>query len=151
MEKILIATYGSAATDEAVLVGLEFAAEHDAEVTFVHVIPTVDIYGFAGLGVTGALLHAITDEDREPLERAVQAATEHGVSAKAELLRGTSVADEIVTYANSLAVDLIVIGSRGHGAVASTLLGSVSRGVLRESHRPVLVVRSLTAAVAAAA
>jgi nucleotide-binding universal stress UspA family protein len=38
--------------------------------------------------------------------------------------------------------DLIVVGSRGHGAITSALLGSVSRGILAESRRPVMIVRS---------
>ena len=50
--------------------------------------------------------------------------------------------DEIVAYADSHDADLIIVGSRGRGALAGTLLGSVSRGVLRESRRPVLIVRA---------
>jgi nucleotide-binding universal stress UspA family protein len=34
-----------------------------------------------------------------------------------------------------------VVGSRGHGAIANAVIGSVSRGVLHESRRPVLIVR----------
>ena len=64
------------------------------------------------------------------------------------MLRGDTV-DEIVAYADSCDVDLIVVGSRGHGAIASALLGSVSRDILGESKRPVLIVRA--AAVAAPA
>ena len=60
------------------------------------------------------------------------------------MLRGDPV-DEIVAYADTVDADLIVVGSRGHGAVASALLGSVSRGVLREARRPVLVVRAAAA------
>ena len=51
--------------------------------------------------------------------------------------------DEIVTAADSMDADVIVIGSRGRGRMTSALLGSVSRGVLNESRRPVLIVRGI--------
>jgi len=56
------------------------------------------------------------------------------------MLRGDTV-DELVAYADTIDADLIVVGSRGHGAIASAVVGSVSRGVLHEARRPVLVVR----------
>jgi nucleotide-binding universal stress UspA family protein len=56
-------------------------------------------------------------------------------------VRGDTV-EEILGYADTHDVDVIVVGSRGQGAVAATLLGSVSRAVLREARRPVVVVRA---------
>jgi len=149
MKKILIATDGSPASVEAVEFGLELAAENEAEVIFVHVAPAYDVVPVAGFGMTGSLPHPVGDLDRAPLDGAVAIAAEHGIVSTTKLLQGNTV-DEIVAYADSLGVDLIVIGSRGHGAIASALLGSVSRGVLGESKRPVLVVRGLAAEAVAA-
>jgi nucleotide-binding universal stress UspA family protein len=140
MKEILIATDGSAASREAVQFGLELAEEHAAEVTFVHVVPVLDRSFADGIGVPAARPHQIDEVDRRPLEDALALAAERDVDAKAELLAGIP-ADEIVAYADLLDADLIVVGSRGRGAIATALLGSVSRGVLHEARRPVLVVR----------
>jgi len=145
MKKILIATDGSASSAEAVDFGVELAAEHEAAVIFVYVAPNTDVIPVAGFGMTGAIVpHELDAHDCAPLEEAEQIAEQHGVRASSKRLVGNTV-DEIVAYADSQDVDLIVVGSRGHGALASALLGSVSRGVLSESKRPVAIIRGLAA------
>ncbi len=147
MKKILIATDGSASSAEAVDFGVELAAEHEAKVIFVHVAPALDVIPAAGYGMAGGIPrvpHELDAFDRTPLEDAEQIAARAGVEASSELLVGNAVS-EIVGYADSQGVDLIVVGSRGHGTLASVLLGSVSRGVLSESKRPVAIIRGLAA------
>jgi nucleotide-binding universal stress UspA family protein len=140
MKTILIATDGSPASQEAVQFGLELAEEQGAEPVFAHAAPAIDVAPGGGFGTAVAHPHDLTEEDRRPLELAAALAAEHGVPTRTVMLRGNAV-DEIVTYADTIDADLIVVGSRGHGAIASALLGSVSRGVLHEARRPVLVVR----------
>jgi nucleotide-binding universal stress UspA family protein len=98
----------------------------------------------SGFGLGGAVEHKPTERDTELIDEAQEKAHEAGVAAYSRLLRGDPV-DEIVAYADTIDADLIVVGSRGHGAVTSALLGSVSRGILQEARRPVLVVRGAAA------
>lgn len=146
MKKMLIATDGSHAAREAMAFGLELAAVQGAEAVVVYVVPALDVVPTSAFGVLGALPHTPTAADRAALEEAPRLAAEVRVTAQTALLAGNPV-DEIVTYADSIDADLIVVGSRGHGAVTSALLGSVSQGVLHEARRPVLVYRRTQARV----
>lgn len=148
MQRILVATDGSPSAAEAVRFGVELATEHAAELIFVHVVPTVDVVPAAVFGMCTAFPHEPSDEDRAMLEDAAAVAAEHGVVPTTALLRGETVA-AIAAFADSHEVDLIVVGTRGRGAIAGTLLGSVSLGILREAKRPVLVVRPAAAVPAA--
>lgn len=150
MKRILIATDGSPASAEAVDFGVELAAEHAAELIFVHVVPALDVVPATPFGIGGAFPHEATDSDADALENAAALAAAHGVIATTAMLTG-NVVDEIVAFADSHDVDLTIVGSRGRGAVAGALLGSISRGVLGESKRPVLVVRGTPVATHAAA
>ena len=106
-----------------------------------HVVPAVDVVPAGGFGLTGAVPHELTEGDSSSLDEAQARAEAAGVTSYTRLLRGDPT-DEIVAYADTVDADLIVVGSRGHGTLASALLGSVSRGILREARRPVLVVRA---------
>jgi nucleotide-binding universal stress UspA family protein len=56
-------------------------------------------------------------------------------------LRFGGTTEEIVNLAEEISAGLIVTGSRGRGGIRRALMGSVSDGVVRHAHCPVLVVR----------
>ena len=98
----------------------------------------------------GHLPYEPTASDEAVLDDAMAVADREGVPAISKMLRGNAVT-ELIAYADLIGVDLIVVGSRGHGTIASALLGSVSRGVLTHSGRPVMVVRAVPVQEPAAA
>jgi nucleotide-binding universal stress UspA family protein len=62
-----------------------------------------------------------------------------GVNVTPLLVQGPA-AETILKEAENLKIDLIVIGSHGHGALHNLLLGSVSQAVLKNAKVPVLIV-----------
>jgi nucleotide-binding universal stress UspA family protein len=76
---------------------------------------------------------------RPALDRAHELVVQEGVSAEEEILEG-SAADRVVELARDRNARQIVVGSRGLGAVAGALLGSVSSAIIHRADRPVLVV-----------
>lgn len=66
---------------------------------------------------------------------------ESGVEWVRADLRGHP-ATEITRYADEVDADLVVVGTRGRGALTSLILGSTSRGVIHDAHRDVLVVQT---------
>lgn len=140
MARILIAANGSPSAAHAVTVGVDFAAAQGEAVTFLHVVAPA--FARPGRLAAATLLNPRPyREDEVALKAAAALACEAGVEADVVVVSGDP-ADEIVSYADTIDADLIVVGSRGHNAVTTVLIGSVSRGVLREARRPVLVARS---------
>lgn len=153
MNKILVATDGSLSALQAVELGLELAAEQDATLVFVHVAPRFEVLPFPVTGIGSApvkVAHKPNEHDMQPLKEAVRLAEERALQSESRLLVGDP-AKKIVELADSIGADLIVVGSHGHGAISSALLGSVSRGILHRARRPVLIVRETRQQVEAVA
>ena len=68
---------------------------------------------------------------------------QRGIDARPALIEGATV-ETILRLADELQATFIVIGSHGHGALYSTLVGSVSSGVIAGATCPVVVVPHLS-------
>lgn len=99
-------------------------------------------------GLTGGMREAtdeLDEQDRRAAERVAaegaELAREAGFDAEAHALQGRpKVWPTLLAKADAIEAAVVVIGSRGQGAVKSALFGSVSSGLLHHGHRPVLVV-----------
>lgn len=143
MDQIVIAIDGSPEAWFAADMGLDLAAAHDATVTFLH----ASTEALERVAARDPLLPDRREDlaAAEPvLGEALARARAKSVEAKLELSRGAS-SDEIVAeifgLAEEIEADMIVAGSRGRGAVVSSVLGSVSRALLRDANVATLVVK----------
>ena len=66
---------------------------------------------------------------------------EKGLDAQAILLKGNA-AKLIIEKAEDLAVEIIILGSHGHGLLHKALLGSVSESVIHHARCNVLIIPS---------
>jgi nucleotide-binding universal stress UspA family protein len=143
LKQILVATDFSEPSDVAVKYGRDLGRAYDATLHVVHVIE--DMRGLYGADVGFAL----ADVERN-VEAAVQRDLDATISTQeddplkvvATITRGSSVAHAITEYAKANAIDLIVVGTHGRGAVSRFLMGSVAERVVRSAPCPVLTVRA---------
>ena len=133
---VVIATDGSQGAEAAVAAGARVARTIGTSAVLVNVRPSLGPLGdpYYQEKLTEQMEYA-----RAALERARELLAQEGVDGEEAILEGNA-ADQVVELARARNAPLIVVGSRGLGAVAGALLGSVSSGIIHRSDRPVLVV-----------
>ncbi|HZW76482.1 MAG TPA: universal stress protein [Caldimonas sp.] len=138
--KVLLAVDGSDYTKRM----LEYLAAHDEllgashEYTALNVVTPVPPH--AARHIERKTLDGYyRDEATTVLDAVVAVAAEHGWNLTA-LYRPGHAAEEIAALAEREAFDLIVLGTHGHSALGSLVLGSVASGVLARAQKPVLLV-----------
>lgn len=142
--KILASIDFSPVTEQVLQTLVRMAGTLPARVWLVHVAPPDPAFvGYdtgpdAVRGQVAVELHA----SHRHLQQLAERLRASGVEVTALQLQGATVAT-VLAEADRLAVDLIVLGSHGHGAVYDLLVGSVAEGVVRRSKLPVLLVPSL--------
>jgi len=137
-KKVIWATDGSQSADRALSQAKTIAAESKAPLVVVH----CQEYTMPGKGGGSVPVHANEDELESKVERQVAEMSKEGVSATLESTRSRvgGAAHAIADVAVREQADLIVVGTRGHTAIAGLLLGSVTQRLLHISPCPVLAV-----------
>ena len=137
--KILLATDGSPDAGQALEYARDLALRDGAQVIVVHAFEPVPTYLGEPWGDRVTARHVSMGQD--VANNAAQRLQKAGVDVLVEVLEGPP-ADAILRVTDVRQPDLIVMGSRGQGALASLLLGSVSHRVLAHARAPVLVAKA---------
>ena len=112
-----------------------------AKVWLLHVVePEPEFVGYrAGpQSVRDQVAHKF-HEERDELQKEVNDFRKSGIDITALFVQGSTV-DVIYRESKKLEIDIIIVGSHGHGGVYHLVFGSVSEGVLHKSSCPVMVI-----------
>ena len=143
---ILVALDSSPDAQEALRHAATLARDQHARLVVLTVVPQPALQL---AGVTGAAAPDLDAWFARALHDAAGGLPED-VSVETRLSRGRP-AKRILEVAEETRCDLIVMGFHGHGRLHGALIGSVSGTVLRESRRPVLLMRAAPGALPAQA
>jgi nucleotide-binding universal stress UspA family protein len=145
-KRILVATDGSALSKKAVTKAIALAAQNDAELVALTVVPR-----YPKSYLDGAM--AFSHDDIAQIEKrwaesaqgtldAVSVrAKAAGIRIKTAAISSDLVAETIIAAARKHKSDLIVMASHGRKGIKRLLLGSETQHVLTHSALPVLVLR----------
>jgi nucleotide-binding universal stress UspA family protein len=140
--KILLAADGSEYTIKAI----EYVTTHfdwfkdNPELHLFHVqSPIPEARARAALG-DAAVENYYNEESKAALAPAETLFRKKGIPFKGKYMIG-DVAEQIQAYVEKNKIDMIVMGSHGHGALMNLIMGSVATKVLAMTTVPVLLVR----------
>jgi nucleotide-binding universal stress UspA family protein len=159
MKRILVPIDVSDVTPPVIDLARQLAKALNAEIHLVHVkeLTAAATPGTLGYGLAGmpelAPMSGVPLPGFEPMPEAIpedegqtsklakwqEEIAQDGIKVSLHEPTG-AVAEEILNQADALDADLIVMGTHGHGAVYNLLVGSATKGVLKHSTRPVLLV-----------
>ena len=135
--RILLATDGSPDAEAAARTAVELAGSTGSELHVVHVGEFLPTY----LAFTEEEPAELRRRAREILDAGVRRTEDEGGSVADAHLRLGRPAEEVINLAEEIGAGLVVVGSRGVGALRRSVLGSVSENVVRYAPCPVFVAR----------
>lgn len=144
MKTIIVAVDFSNATPKVLEAASGLAKAFGAGLRLFHVVepePSYTAYGFTPDEFPA--LHAYQEEAKrrasQKLENLLEQVKANVPGATCQIAEGSPL-HALLDYVKESGADFVVLGSHGHGMIASLLLGSVAEGMVRKATVPTLIV-----------
>lgn len=144
--KVLLATDGGEDARMAARAAADLAARSGAELHVAHAWSIVPLATYPYTALPADYPKIFEADARVILADECRRIVAAGGKVTQQHLRQGRPAEEMVDLSQSIDADLIVTGSRGHGALGCLVLGSVAEGIVRNAICPILVVRGSSTA-----
>lgn len=144
MKTIIVAVDFSNATPKVLEMASGLAKAFGAGLRLFHVVepePSYTAYGFTPDEFPA--LHAYQEEAKrrasQKLENLLEQVKSNVPGATCQIAEGSPL-HALLDYVKESGADCVVLGSHGHGVIASLLLGSVAEGMVRKATVPTVIV-----------
>jgi nucleotide-binding universal stress UspA family protein len=140
MKRILIPTDGSDCSLRAAEIGISLAKILGAEIFAIYVIDTMILEELTRSMGKRDIEKELEEKGERYLNHVIDSAKKEGLKAETILEKGEPY-DQIILYAKTKHIDIIVMGTYGRRGTKRILIGSVTGRVIEYSACPVLVVK----------
>jgi|RhiMetdeSRZDD1v2_1073273.scaffolds.fasta_scaffold06145_7 nucleotide-binding universal stress UspA family protein len=143
LKRVLLPTDFSASARRAFAYAASFAREYGGELYLLHVIEVLPM-GYASELFPAAMTQVVDEISsyaRDELQKLADEALRLGCPTVQQRTGQGKPSSEIARVAREESIDMIVLGTHGHGVLNRALFGSTADGLMRKAPCPVLVCR----------
>ena len=154
IKKILVAKDLSKESSHVIRYALELGCKFHAQVYVLHVMPTVDsaVLNMVAISMGPDKLANFNAKNEAELAKKTHEQLDNIIQKETELMEEVIVhppkievhhgdaAPMILSVADRLDVDMIILGSHSKGKLHYAFLGSVAEKILRKTHRTIVIV-----------
>jgi len=141
-KNILVPWDGSKYSNHAFKIALNIAKKYDSKINLVSCLSHADTgAGYLDSSINKDIFKTAKDVMINKMSDLKNDAKKTGISISIDAFVTDSTVKQLVTYAKTMKIDLVVMGSHGLTGWKKLLLGSVASGVSQQVHCPALIVR----------
>ncbi len=140
LDSILVCLDGSAMAEQIIPMVREEAEKHGKKVILFHALNQVVNRQPAGITPGPQEINALREKALKYLEKVAESFHRYNIDTECLVLEGKA-AETIVKFAEDNRVGLIALTTHGEGGLGRLVFGTTAVYVLRESSRPVLIVK----------
>jgi len=134
---------GSKHAIHAFKIALDIAKKYDSKLSVIHCIEGGEYRGpwYYDSRYSEAVRKKQKKIAKVEIDKLVIQAKKANIPIFSDILIADSTVKELVTYAKSKKIDLVVMGSHGRTGLNKLILGSVTNGISQMVHCPILIVK----------
>lgn len=141
-KNILVPYDGSVPAIRAFNKAMEITKQHDSNLKVVTCLDIANLGGwYKDKRINKDILKNARNLTEEYFSKLDNTAKQNSIQVDYKILESKSISKDLISFAKSKNIDLIVMGSFGRGKFDKVLLGSISNGIMQKAKCPVLIIK----------